>query len=59
MGVNDNIQSAYKNCSTAVEEYNKYGYLSIDSLQSLLQMDDAYLNTLELVNGTLQVNQNA
>lgn len=59
MGVIDNIQSAYKNCSTAVEEYNKYGYLSIDSLQSLLQMDDAYLNTLELVNGKLQVNQSA
>lgn len=59
MGVIDNIQSAYKNCSTAVEEYNKYRYLSIDSLQSLLQMDDAYLNTLELVNGKLQVNQNA
>lgn len=59
MGVIDNIQSAYKKCSTAVEEYNKYGYLSIDSLQSLLQMDDAYLNTLELVNGKLQVNQNA
>lgn len=59
MGVVDNIQSAYKNCSTAVEEYNKYGYLSIDSLQSLLQMDDAYLNTLELVNGKLQVNQSA
>lgn len=59
MGVIDNIQSAYKNCSTAVEEYNKYGYLSIDSLQSLLQMDDAYLNTIELVNGKLQVNQNA
>ena len=59
IGVIDNIQSAYKNCSTAVEEYNKYGYLSIDSLQSLLQMDDAYLNTLELVNGKLQVNQSA
>lgn len=59
MGVIDNIQSAYKNCSTAVEEYNKYGYLSIDSLQNLLQMDDAYLNTLELVNGKLQVNQSA
>lgn len=59
MGVIDNIQSAYKNCSTAVEEYNKYRYLSIDSLQSLLQMDDQYLNTLELVNGKLQINQSA
>lgn len=59
MGIIDNIQSAYKTCSTAVEEYNKYGYMSIDSLQSLLQMDDEYLNTLELVNGKLQVNQSA
>ena len=59
MGIIDNIQSAYKTCSTAVEEYNKYGYMSVDSLQSLLQMDDEYLNTLELVNGKLQVNQSA
>ena len=59
IGVIDDIQSAYKTCSTAVEEYNKYGYMSVDSLQSLLQMDDEYLNTLELVNGKLQVNQSA
>lgn len=59
MGAIDNIQSAYKACSSAVEEYNKYGYMSVDSLQSLLQMDDEYLNTLELVNGKLQVNQSA
>lgn len=59
IGVIDDIQSAYKTCSSAVEEYNKYGYMSVDSLQSLLQMDDEYLNTLELVNGKLQVNQSA
>lgn len=59
MGVIDNIQSAYKACSSAVEEYNQYGYMSVDSLQALLQMDDQYLNTLELVNGKLQVNQTA
>lgn len=59
MGIIDNIQSAYKTCSSAVEEYNKYRYMSVDSLQSLLQMDDEYLNTLELVNGKLQVNQSA
>lgn len=59
MGVIDNIQSAYKACSNAVEEYNKYGYMSVDSLQALLQMDDQYLNTLEFVNGKLQVNQSA
>lgn len=59
MGIIDNIQSAYKACSSAVEEYNQYGYMSVDSLQALLQMDDQYLNTLELVNGKLQVNQSA
>lgn len=59
MGVIDSIQSAYKACSSAVEEYNQYGYMSVDSLQALLQMDDQYLNTLELVNGKLQVNQSA
>lgn len=59
MGVIDNIQSAYKACSSAVEEYNQYRYMSVDSLQALLQMDDQYLNTLELVNGKLQVNQSA
>jgi chromosome segregation ATPase len=59
IGVIDNIQSAYKACSSAVEEYNQYGYMSVDSLQALLQMDDQYLNTLELVNGKLQVNQSA
>lgn len=59
MGVIDDIQSAYKTCSSAIEEYNKYGYMSVDSLQSLLQMNDEYLNTLELVNGKLQVNQSA
>lgn len=59
MGAIDNIQSAYKACSSAVEEYNKYGYMSVDSLQALLQMDDQYLNALELVNGKLQINQSA
>ena len=59
MSVIDNIQSAYKACSSAVEEYNQYGYMSVDSLQALLQMDDQYLNALELVNGKLQVNQSA
>lgn len=59
IGVIDNIQSAYKACSSAVEEYNQYGYMSVDSLQALLQMDDQYLNALEFVNGKLQVNQSA
>ena len=57
MGVIDNLQSAYKACSSAVEEYNKYGYLSADALQSLLNMDSQYLSCLDLVDGKLQINK--
>lgn len=53
----DNLQSAYKACSTAMEEYNKYGYMSADSLQSLLSMDTQYLSYLDLVDGKLQINK--
>lgn len=53
----DSLQSSYKSCSSAVEEYNKYGYLSIDTMQSLLQMDTEYLNCLNLKDGKLQINK--
>lgn len=52
----DEIQSAYKNATTAIEEYNKYGYLSADTLQTLLNEDFEYLSCLELVDGQLRVN---
>lgn len=52
----DEIQAAYKNATTAIEEYNKYGYLSADTLQALLNEDFEYLSCLELVDGQLQVN---
>lgn len=55
----DNIQKAYKSCSTAVDEYNKYGYMSVDALQSLLSMDYEYLSCMELVNGKLVLNNDA
>mgnify|MGYP000924271471 CR=1 FL=1 len=53
----DEIQSAYKASTSAMEEYNQYGYMSLDSLQSLLSMNTEYLNCLELVNGKLQINK--
>lgn len=52
----DNIQSAYKACNTAMEEYNKYGYMSADALQGLLSMNDEYLACLDVVDGKLQIN---
>lgn len=53
----DEIQSAYKASASAMEEYNQYGYMSLDSLQSLLTMNTEYLNCLELVDGKLQINK--
>lgn len=53
----DEIQSAYKASTSAMEEYNQYGYMSLDSLQSLLTMNTEYLNCLELVDGKLQINK--
>ena len=52
----DEIQTAYKNATTAIDEYNKYGYLSADTLQTILNEDFEYLSCLELVDGQLQVN---
>lgn len=52
----DNIQSAYKACTTAMDEYNKYGYMSADALQGLLSMNDEYLACLDVVDGKLKIN---
>lgn len=52
----DNIQSAYKACTTAMDEYNKYGYMSADALQGLLSMNNEYLACLDVVDGKLQIN---
>lgn len=55
----DNLQSVYKTLTTAVDEYNSNGYLSIDTLQSLLSMSDQYLSALSLENGQLELNTTA
>lgn len=52
----DEIQSAYNALSSAVEEYNEHGALSMDTLQSLLNMDDKYLACLVNENGQLSLN---
>ena len=52
----DSIQSAYKGLTTAYEEYNKYGYITADTLQTLLAMDSQYLACLINENGQLQIN---
>ena len=52
----DKIQSAYQTVSAAIEEYDANHMLSLDTIQSLLQLDDVYLATLYDENGQLQLN---
>ena len=52
----DNMQSAYQSCAQAVKEYNKTGYVTMDTLQSLCQLEPQYLKMLELKNGKLKIN---
>lgn len=55
----DNLQEIYSTLATAVDEYNSNGYLSIDTLQSLLSMSDQYLSALSMENGQLVLNTTA
>lgn len=49
----DKIQSAYQVASTVIEEYNENGYISVDTFQSLMELEPEYLNLLMDENGTL------
>lgn len=52
----DNEQKSFNVLKSAVDEYNESGYLSIDTLQSLLALDDEHLAMLSLENGQLILN---
>lgn len=51
------IQSAFQTAASAIDEYNESGYLSLDTMQSLLDLDGRYLNLLVDKNGQLQLNE--
>lgn len=55
----DSIQSAYQAVQSAQEEYNQYGYVSLDTLQALISLDSEYLSCLIDENGQLQLNNAA
>lgn len=52
----DEEQKSYKTLQSAVDEYNESGYLSIDTLQSLLSLDNEHLSMLSFQNGQLVLN---
>lgn len=52
----DTLQSNYSTLNSAVQEYNKYGGLSLDTLQSLSTMDYEYIACLEKTGNGLTLN---
>lgn len=60
-GVNtslDTIQSNYSDLMDALETYNQTGFISIDQLQTLLEMDDRYVALLIDEGDQLRFNEN-
>lgn len=55
----DSLQSSYSTLTNALEEYNNNGFLSLDTLQSLLTADENYIAMLEVKNGQLAINEDA
>lgn len=55
----DTIQSAYSTLKDTVAEYNAQGFLSLDNLQAILNLQPEYLSCLQMENGQLTINQSA
>lgn len=55
----DNLQSAFSSIADAIDEYNQSGALSIDTVQSLLQLEPKYLSMLFDETGALKLDKEA
>lgn len=53
----DEVQAAYKSLRDAQKEYNKQGYLTADTLQSIIDLDPKYQACLIEENGKLNINK--
>lgn len=52
----DEIQNVYKTLKDAIKEYNKEGYISVDTFQSIIGLGADYLKYLVDENGNLKLN---
>ena len=50
------VQDAYDTLHEVADEYNKTGSVTIDTMADLLSLNPAYLESLQMVNGRLVVN---
>lgn len=55
----DEIQNVYKTLRDAIKEYNKEGYISVDTFQSIMALSPEYLKYLVDENGNLRLNEQA
>lgn len=55
----DEIQNAYKTLRDAIKEYNKEGYISVDTFQSIIGLGAEYLKYLVDENGNLKLDEQA
>lgn len=53
----DDMQNTYDTLANAAKEYGENGYVSVDTLQSLLQLKPKYLELLYDENGQLNLNK--
>lgn len=55
----DSVQSALSVLKSAQDEYNETGSLSIDTIQTLLELDHEYIGLLSTEEGQLRINEEA
>ena len=52
----DKLQEGMKTLSSAFDEYNQKGYITIDTLQSLMNEDENYIQMLTVEGGKIKIN---
>lgn len=55
----DSIRDAYQKVSDAIDEYEEHSYLSLETVQELIKLDDKYLTCLYDEEGQLTLNTQA
>ena len=53
----DKLQDGMKTLSSAFEEYNENGFITLDTLQSLMSENGEYIQMLTIENGQLKINE--
>ena len=53
----DELQSSYNSLTSIMDEYNETQVISMDNLQTLLNMDTAYLAALQIEDGQMSLNE--